>query len=244
MVWPKEYEINRRLNMATSPAVQTLFLVAGYTICALIGLLGLLVLWKIAIDDIDISGLLEESNGGASMSRFQWMIFSFVFAFSLFLVIFSTTPPKFPDIPGTVLSLLGVSASSFLVSKGIQFSDPAGITAAPKIVINPRQATVRAGQTQQFKAEVAGKTDAPVKWKVTVGPGIIDASGLYTAPDAKAVQAALAAKAAAAAGAPAAGAPAAAPPSAAPPSAQLHATVQVTSDDFPDAFDQAVITIF
>jgi hypothetical protein len=228
------------MNMATSPAVERLFLVGGYTICALIGLLGLLVLWKIASGEIDISEVLEEANGGASMSRFQWMIFTFVFAFSFFLVIFSTNPPNFPNIPGTVLSLLGVSASSFLVSKGIQFSDPAGIAAAQKIVISPRQATVRAGQTQQFKAEVGGRSDAPLKWKVTAGPGTIDANGLYTAPDAKAVQAALAAAKAAAQ---ALQSPADAGAAAVPPT-QLHATVQVTSDDFPDAFDQAVITIF
>jgi hypothetical protein len=166
--------------MSTSPAMQTLILVAGYTICLLIGLLGLVVLWKIVDGSIDISELLEEANGGASMSRFQWLIFTFVFAFSLFLVVVSTNPPSFPNIPGTVLSLLGISGSSFLVSKGIQFSDPAGLRATD-IVISPAKATVSVGKTQQFTAETADPK-ARLVWEKVAGDGTLDANGLYTAP--------------------------------------------------------------
>src|SRR3954469_21459799 len=105
-----------------------LALICGYVICVFVALLGLAIIWKIADGSIDLSGLISEPNGDASMSRFQFLIFTFVIALSLFLVITSSDPAQFPNIPGTVLSLLGISGSSYLVSKGIQFSDPAGLT--------------------------------------------------------------------------------------------------------------------
>jgi hypothetical protein len=159
----------------------TLTLVCGYILCIFLGLLGLIILWKIIDGTIDLSELLEEANGGASLSRFQFLIFTFVFAFTLVLVVVATQ--KFPLIPGTVLSLLGISGSSYLVSKGIQFSEPAGITdPGTGLVISPQKTTVAPGKTQQFTAEVTGKPDAKIHWEKVAGDGAIDANGLYTAP--------------------------------------------------------------
>src|SRR2546421_203494 len=97
-----------------------LSLVCGYVICVLIGLLGFTVIYKIWDGSIDLSELISETNGGASMSRFQFLVFTFVIALSLFLVIIGhPNGPQFPDtIPGAVLTLLGISGSSYLVSKG------------------------------------------------------------------------------------------------------------------------------
>jgi len=200
----------------------TLSLVCGYVICVLIGLLGVFVLWRIADGSIDLSRLISEPNGDASMSRFQFLVFTFVVALSLFLVIVSApNHPTFPNVPATILSLLGISGSSYLVSKGIQFSDPAGIDdRGVDVNITPVKAIVHFGQTQQFQADVPRKPGSPVKWEVIAGPGNIDAKGLYTAP--------------AAAAAPAGGAAA---------TTALHATIQVTSDEYPDAFDLAVVTL-
>ena len=69
---------------------------------------------------IDVNLLLSESGGGASMSRFQLLIFTFVIALSFFLLVINSA--KFPDIPGGVLTLLGISATTYGVSKGIQAS--------------------------------------------------------------------------------------------------------------------------
>jgi hypothetical protein len=199
--------------------METLVLICGYLICFLVGALGLLVLWQILIGNIDLSRLISEPNGDASMSRFQFLVFTFVIALSLFLVIVgSPKQPTFPDIPGTILTLLGISGSSYLVSKGIQFSDPAGISsAASDIVISPKKAIVRYGQTQQFKAEVPRKPDSSVTWQVIAGPGTIDTNGVYAAP----------------------------PPPATPAGdgTMVHATIQVTSNEFPDAHDLAVLTL-
>lgn len=201
--------------------MEALTLVAGYIICGFVGILGILVLWNVFTGKIDLSRLISEPNGDASMSRFQFLVFTFVIALSLFVVIASGSSssngkPAFPNIPGTVLSLLGISGSSYLVSKGIQFSDPAGIAdRSTDIVITPSTAIVRYGQTQQFKADVPRKPGSAVKWKVMAGRGTISDTGLYTAPPA------------AVAGAP----------------VPEHATIQVTSDEFPDASDLAVVTL-
>src|SRR5260370_17721328 len=69
--------------------------------------------------NIDLSGLLSEDGTTASMSLFQLLSFTFVIALSLFLMV-AENGTKFPDIPANVLTLLGISASTYAVSKGIQ----------------------------------------------------------------------------------------------------------------------------
>jgi hypothetical protein len=91
-------------------------------------LLGFMILAAIASGKIDISRILEEKSsaggtGSASMSRFQLLIFTFVIALSLFLIVVSTG--RFPDkIPPEILTLLGISATTYAVSKGIQAQPP------------------------------------------------------------------------------------------------------------------------
>lgn len=118
------------------PSLTWLELLVGYMVCGLVGLLGLLVLWRIYQGQIDLKLLISEKSGAASMSRFQLLIFTFVIALSLFLIVVanakllqtneniarkpSPTLPQFPDVPGGVLALLGISASSYTVSKAIQ----------------------------------------------------------------------------------------------------------------------------
>ena len=91
-------------------------------------LFGFMVLAAIASGRIDISQLLMEKGapgGGASMSRFQFLIFTFVVAISLLLIV--VNGHDFPkEIPSGVLTLLGISASTYAVSKGIQFSGQNG----------------------------------------------------------------------------------------------------------------------
>jgi hypothetical protein len=212
----------------------TLTLICGYLICGLIGLLGVAVLWQIFDGSIDLSRLISEPTGDASMSRFQFLVFTFVISLSLFLVIVAAKGgPAFPaTIPGGILTLLGISGSSYAVGKAIQFSDPAGVEDRPvTVTISPTDATVHYGQTQQFTATVVRKPDAKVRWEVTPGRGTINAdTGLYQAPPAPVpVQTA----------APIPGLPAAPPV----PTAPQHATVKATCVDYADVTDVAVITL-
>jgi hypothetical protein len=95
----------------------------GYATLILLFFFGLMVMFEMATGRIDLSLLLSEpdSGGKASMSRFQLLIFTFVIAFSLFLITVSTK--KFPAVPPEILTLLGISASTYAVSKGINASN-------------------------------------------------------------------------------------------------------------------------
>lgn len=111
-------------------------LLLGYMICGVVGLFALAVLWRIATGEINLDLLISEKTGEASMSRFQLLIFTFVIGLSFFLIVVSNTRifenvpaanrtsvpsgPALPDVPGGVLGLLGISASSYTVSKAIQ----------------------------------------------------------------------------------------------------------------------------
>lgn len=217
----------------------TLTLICGYLICGIVGLLGVAVLWKILDGSIDLSRLISEPNGDASMGRFQFLIFTFVISLSLFLVIVGhkddkgVSSPAFPDsIPAGILTLLGISGSSYAVGKAIQFSDPAGVEDRPvTVTITPTDVVVNYGESFQFTATVARKPDAKVKWEVTPGRGTIDPdTGLYRAP-------------ARTAAAPAVHVLAANGPAAAPVPTAQHATVKATCIEFSDVSDVAVITL-
>jgi hypothetical protein len=108
----------------------------------MIFLFGFMVLAAMASGRIDLSQLLEEKGtGGASMGRFQLLIFTFVIGMSFFLVVLCGC--KMPDIPTNVLALLGVSATTYGVGKGIQAASNDGNTTAqgnrepPPTPVNP-----------------------------------------------------------------------------------------------------------
>jgi hypothetical protein len=124
---------------STEIALNKLKIATGFTLLALIFLFGLAVLVYIANGSIDLSDLLSEAGSkGASMSRFQLLIFTLVIALSLFLVVVANM--KFPDtIPPEVLTLLGISASTYAVSKGIQASTQSGPNTAPPLAAPPAQ---------------------------------------------------------------------------------------------------------
>ena len=104
-------------------AMDNLKLATGYASLIFLFFLSMVVLVDIIRNKINLSEMLEELSGGASMSRFQLLIFTFVIAFSFFVI--ATDQGKFPDIPTNVLALLGVSASTYAVSKGLQVSSGA-----------------------------------------------------------------------------------------------------------------------
>jgi len=114
-------------------------ILCGYVACGFLGLLAFTILLWIWRGKIDLTTLLNEGNGQASMSRFQLLIFTFVVALSLFELVekrssgdFPDVPHgTFPDIPQGVLTLLGISASTYAVGKGISYSQPSLLAQAP-----------------------------------------------------------------------------------------------------------------
>ena len=155
-----------------------LTVIVGYVMLILLFFIGLMVLIAMATGKIDLSLLLNESGGGASMSRFQLLIFTFLIAFSLFLMIVSSKPMRFPAIPSEVLMLLGISASTYAVSKGIQSSTPSmtkrgsgqtttTVTTPPATPATTTVQTPAAGQTATVRttapAQGAGGTTTTVQ---------------------------------------------------------------------------------
>lgn len=98
--------------------------ICGLLVCLFVGALGLAIVIKVFTGSIDLTNLINEGTYGASMSRFQLLIFTFVIAIAFFKLVEKND--KFPDIPNGVLTLLGISASTYAVGKGISSSDGSG----------------------------------------------------------------------------------------------------------------------
>jgi hypothetical protein len=143
----------------------------GWVVVGFMGMLAVTLVWQICTNKISFEKLLSEPNGDASLSRLQFLIFTFVIALSLFLVVVGHPgAPAFPaSIPTEILTLLGISGSSYLVSKGIQFSNPAGI-ARPALAITPGTLgpPIAAGAQQVFSALAAnaapGNPQPAITW--------------------------------------------------------------------------------
>ncbi len=93
------------------------WVIAAALVVVILGMAGV-VLYRIAVGKIDLSEVLTEPGSNkASLSRFQFLIFTFVVA-GLFLLL-SVESGTFVTIPDSVLGLLGISAGSYAISKGI-----------------------------------------------------------------------------------------------------------------------------
>jgi hypothetical protein len=108
-----------------------LALVIGCVITIFVGVLEIFILifiwegtWNLKPDKqrgINLNMLLSENTGDASLARFQLLIFTFVIAMSLVLIITSNKPPAFPtSIPDQILGLLGISSTSYVLGKALQ----------------------------------------------------------------------------------------------------------------------------
>ena len=112
---------------APSESLFVLKLVCGYAVCIFLGLLAGTLLWLVWTGKMNLSALLSEANGQASVSRFQLIIFSMVIALGLFVL--TIQDGRFPEISPQILILLGISASTYAVGKGISYSQPGVMTA-------------------------------------------------------------------------------------------------------------------
>jgi len=106
-----------------------LLLPIGIAFMVIMGLLCLMLLIKMWRNEINLCSLIEEANGQASMSRFQLLVFTLVVAVGVFLSILHTL--TLPDIPNSILILLGISASSYATGKAITFSRVEGLMKQP-----------------------------------------------------------------------------------------------------------------
>lgn len=109
----------------TTTGVQHWLMLASSSLAlALIAGIGGVFLWRLAKGQINLTGLIDEDTGAkASLSRFQALVFTFVVAIGIILILFETK--KFPEeIPWSLLVLLGGSLGTYLLSKKIGQDSP------------------------------------------------------------------------------------------------------------------------
>lgn len=102
--------------------------IVGVIGTAIIGAIAGVVVKQMCTGELDLSQLLSNSPR-SSLSRFQFLLFTFVIALSYLLLVITRLSAKdpttaelagLPDLSPGVLQLLGISAGSYVVGKGIQ----------------------------------------------------------------------------------------------------------------------------
>jgi hypothetical protein len=160
---------------------------AGLVLLAFAAGVVAILLVRMGKGTIDLSKLISEPSGDASLSRLQFLIFTFIIGLSLFIITVGTTPPGWPKVfPAEILTLLGISGSSYLVSKAIQ----SGATAPTLLISGGPTAPLAAGATAQFtvSSSNAGSPAPQVTWSLdapsegTIVPNPPD-KVTYTAPN-------------------------------------------------------------
>ena len=106
---------------------QNIALYSFISITAITLLFAFIVLWRIYTNQINLAGLLMETPHTndppgtppkASLSRFQFLIFTFVVA-GLFLLL-SIEAGTFVEIPTNVLGLLGISGGTYVLAQQVK----------------------------------------------------------------------------------------------------------------------------
>ena len=128
------------VTMPTEPksphAAITFSLVTEALIISVITVLFAILLGKMLNGQIDMNFLISEENGHASLSRFQFLVFTFVIAGSYLLLLswalgctgddcpklIADNVLQLPNIPAGVLGLIGISGGSYVIAKGTQKS--------------------------------------------------------------------------------------------------------------------------
>ena len=107
-----------------------------YATTAFLAALEALILWKMATDKLDLRSLLSNGQGGASLSRLQLLIFTFVIAAGF--VYLTAKGSAFPVVNDGVLVLLGISGATYAVGKSLDRTAQTGTGGAAKdSAINP-----------------------------------------------------------------------------------------------------------
>jgi hypothetical protein len=110
--------------------METLKMTIGWILTIFLGILAIILLFQIATNKISLRYLISDDRGYASLSRFQFLIFTFVIGMTLFYLV--ALKGSYPEIPNQILALLGISGGSYVMAKGIQTSRDVGIAEITK----------------------------------------------------------------------------------------------------------------
>lgn len=102
--------------------------------------LALTIAYRIIVGAIDVNSLLKDGvSDEASTSRFQLLVFTFAVAFAYIMFLLNVmakcdpcTDIKMPEIPWSLLALLGVSAITYATGKKLDETAPPSEGSKPK----------------------------------------------------------------------------------------------------------------
>jgi hypothetical protein len=101
--------------------------------------LALTIAYRIITGSIDVNSLLKDGvSGEASTARFQLLVFTFAIAFSYVIFLLNVAskctalPCAMPEVPWSLLSLLGVSAATYAAGKKLDETAPPSEPNKPK----------------------------------------------------------------------------------------------------------------
>ena len=123
---------------------EVLGLLTGLVLLIFAAGLAAIILIRIWTNKIDISKLICEPDGKASMSRLQLLIFTFVISLSLFFIVVGSGATQFPTLSPEILLLLGISSSTTLVSKAISGGTTAPAASQPQRPPAPEEGPAKA----------------------------------------------------------------------------------------------------
>lgn len=138
-----------------------MYVLFGAVVVVFIAGASAVILTKMFTNEIDLRYLVSEESGQASLSRFQFLFFTFVIGGGYFVVVLASLQslaPMLPDIPSNVLGLIGISGGSYVLAKGIQKNSEAGAGASvTKIAITKPGAGYAVATTKVEITEGGGK---------------------------------------------------------------------------------------
>lgn len=104
--------------MQQSLAMEILIQATGWVAIVFLAFVGAIIIYRMWDGTIRIEKIISEEDGKASLSRLQFLIFTFVIGGGLVHIVVKSQ--QFPKIGSDVFMLLGISALSYVGAKVAQ----------------------------------------------------------------------------------------------------------------------------
>lgn len=104
------------------------------------------ILYQIATNKINLHLLIANDDGDASLSRFQFLLFTFIIGAGLLHLTLKGS--AFPTIDEGILMLLGISGASYAIGKSLDKPTPTTVTTTTAASSDPSSTAVVSKTTQ------------------------------------------------------------------------------------------------
>jgi len=123
----------------------------AYSVVLFITGIEALILFQIATNKIDLHLLIADDSGDASLSRFQFLLFTFIIGAGLLHLTLKGS--EFPTVDEGILMLLGISGASYAIGKSLDKPTPTTVTTTTAASSDPIATQVVSKTTQTSAAE-------------------------------------------------------------------------------------------